>query len=167
MYNIFYFVQYLLVCFFFILFYRSGQILFERWTIGLYNVVFTALPPFAMGIFDKVCSAEIMIKYPALYTSQNAQLLNVRVFWIWIGNAVLHSIFLYWMPMFSYNYENVWKNGHNGGFLVLGNMVYTVRTLCNHFSIKEKKRGQKYAETFFFNNLDDIHRHRLISSTNK
>ncbi|XP_055677625.1 probable phospholipid-transporting ATPase IA [Lutzomyia longipalpis] len=110
----------------------SGQILFERWTIGLYNVVFTALPPFAMGIFDKVCSAEIMIKYPALYTSQNAQLLNVRVFWVWIGNAVLHSIFLYWMPMFSYNLENIWMNGHNGGYLVLGNMVYTyvVVTVC-------------------------------------
>ncbi|GAB0091473.1 Phospholipid-transporting ATPase [Sergentomyia squamirostris] len=110
----------------------SGQILFERWTIGLYNVVFTALPPFAMGIFDKVCSAEIMIKYPALYTSQNAQLLNVRIFWVWIGNAVLHSIFLYWMPMFSYNFENIWKNGNNGGYLVLGNMVYTyvVVTVC-------------------------------------
>lgn len=41
---------------------RSGQILFERWTIGLYNVAFTAMPPFAMGIFDKVCSAETMLK---------------------------------------------------------------------------------------------------------
>lgn len=42
---------------------RSGQILFERWTIGLYNVFFTALPPFAMGLFDKVTSAEQMLKY--------------------------------------------------------------------------------------------------------
>lgn len=65
---------------------RSGQILFERWTIGLYNVFFTALPPFAMGLFDKICSAETMLKYPALYKpSQNAQLFNVKVFWFWIG----------------------------------------------------------------------------------
>lgn len=40
----------------------SGQILFERWTIGLYNVFFTALPPFAIGIFDKVYSADILFK---------------------------------------------------------------------------------------------------------
>jgi phospholipid-transporting ATPase len=40
----------------------SGQILFERWTIGLYNVFFTALPPFAIGIFDKVYSAETLYR---------------------------------------------------------------------------------------------------------
>lgn len=105
----------------------SGQILFERWTIGLYNVVFTALPPFAMGMFDKVCSAEVMLKYPLLYQpSQNAQLLNVRVFWVWIMNAVMHSLILFWMPMLLYGTEIVWTNGRNGGYLVMGNMVYTV-----------------------------------------
>jgi phospholipid-transporting ATPase len=40
----------------------TGQILFERWTIGLYNVFFTALPPFAIGIFDKVYSAETLYR---------------------------------------------------------------------------------------------------------
>lgn len=40
----------------------SGQILFERWTIGLYNVFFTALPPFAIGIFDKVYSSDTLYK---------------------------------------------------------------------------------------------------------
>lgn len=40
----------------------SGQILFERWTIGLYNVFFTALPPFAIGIFDKVYSADTLYR---------------------------------------------------------------------------------------------------------
>lgn len=113
----------------------SGQILFERWSIGLYNVVFTALPPFAMGMFDKVCSADVMLKYPLLYQpSQNAQLLNVRVFWIWILNAVLHSLILFWMPMLSYGTEIVWANGRNGGYLVLGNMVYTVSAQWNYLN---------------------------------
>lgn len=39
----------------------SGQILFERWTIGLYNVFFTALPPFAMGLFDRTKRAETLL----------------------------------------------------------------------------------------------------------
>lgn len=42
--------------------FRSGQILFERWTIGFYNVIFTAMPPFAIGLFDKICSPEIMLR---------------------------------------------------------------------------------------------------------
>lgn len=107
--------------------YRSGQILFERWTIGLYNVFFTALPPFAMGLFDKICSADTMLKYPALYKpSQNAQLFNVKVFWIWIINALLHSLMLFWLPMLVYENETIWGNGKLGGYLVLGNIVYTV-----------------------------------------
>lgn len=106
---------------------RSGQILFERWTIGLYNVFFTALPPFAMGLFDKICSAETMLKYPALYKpSQNAQLFNVKVFWFWIANALIHSVMLFWLPMFAYENDIIWVNGKNGGYLELGNIVYTV-----------------------------------------
>lgn len=105
----------------------SGQIIYERWTIGLYNVFFSALPPFAIGIFDKVCSADTMLKYPALYKpSQNAQLFNVRVFWIWILNALVHSIILFWAPMLAYGNETIWGNGKSGDYLVLGNIVYTV-----------------------------------------
>uniref|UniRef100_A0A336MAD4 Phospholipid-transporting ATPase n=1 Tax=Culicoides sonorensis TaxID=179676 RepID=A0A336MAD4_CULSO len=111
----------------------SGQILFERWTIGLYNVFFTALPPFAMGLFDKICSAETMEKYPALYKpSQSAKLFNVKVFWVWIFNALIHSLFLFWLPMFAYKGDVLWGNGRDGGYLVLGNIVYTyvVVTVC-------------------------------------
>ncbi|XP_049540344.1 probable phospholipid-transporting ATPase IA isoform X4 [Anopheles darlingi] len=111
----------------------SGQILFERWTIGLYNVFFTALPPFAMGLFDKVTSAEQMLKEPRLYEpSQSAQLFNVKVFWHWILNALVHSVVLYWLPMCSYKGDVIWGNGRDGGYLVLGNIVYTyvVVTVC-------------------------------------
>ncbi|XP_023030774.2 probable phospholipid-transporting ATPase IA isoform X3 [Drosophila willistoni] len=111
----------------------SGQILFERWTIGLYNVVFTALPPFAMGLFEKFCTAETMLKYPLLYKpSQNAKLFNVKVFWIWIFNALLHSVFLFWLPMCAYKFETIWSDGKTSDYLMLGNMVYTyvVVTVC-------------------------------------
>jgi len=63
---------------------------------------------------------------PRLYENfQSARLFNVKVFWIWIGNALVHSIILYWLPMFAYG-DVIWANGREGGYLVLGNMVYTV-----------------------------------------
>uniref|UniRef100_A0AAG5DM45 Phospholipid-transporting ATPase n=1 Tax=Anopheles atroparvus TaxID=41427 RepID=A0AAG5DM45_ANOAO len=111
----------------------SGQILFERWTIGLYNVFFTALPPFAMGLFDKVTTAEQMLKEPRLYApSQNAKLFNVRVFWRCILNALYHSAVLFWLSKKSYEKDVIWSNGRDGGYLVLGNIVYTfvVVTVC-------------------------------------
>ncbi|KAJ8934426.1 hypothetical protein NQ318_000643 [Aromia moschata] len=70
----------------------SGQILFERWSIGFYNVLFTALPPLAMGLFDKPCGADKMMMYPKLYKpSQSGELFNIKVFWYWVINGLVHS----------------------------------------------------------------------------
>ncbi|XP_023214433.1 probable phospholipid-transporting ATPase IA [Centruroides sculpturatus] len=104
----------------------SGQTLFERWSIGLYNVIFTAAPPVVMGLFDRTCSAETMMKFPALYKpSQSAQYFNVKVFWIWIVNSIFHSVLLYWLTYLSMTQDIAWSNGKEGGYLVLGNMIYT------------------------------------------
>ncbi|KAJ8297759.1 hypothetical protein KUTeg_024290 [Tegillarca granosa] len=111
----------------------SGQILFERWSIGFYNVIFTAAPPLAMGLFDRICSAESMMKFPALYKiSQNAELFNVKVFWMWILNSIYHSILLFWMPMLSLTQDAAFSDGKTGDYLFLGNFVYTyvVVTVC-------------------------------------
>uniref|UniRef100_A0A4W3IPW1 Phospholipid-transporting ATPase n=1 Tax=Callorhinchus milii TaxID=7868 RepID=A0A4W3IPW1_CALMI len=84
----------------------SGQILFERWTIGLYNVFFTALPPFALGIFEKSCRKENMLKYPELYkASQNTLNFNTKVFWVYCLNGLFHSFILFWFPL------KVFENG--------------------------------------------------------
>ena len=72
----------------------SGQILFERWTIGLYNVLFTAAPPLALGLFDRRCTAEVSYRYPQLYKpSQTAQYFNVKVFWFWMFKGILLFLF--------------------------------------------------------------------------
>ncbi|XP_024939743.1 probable phospholipid-transporting ATPase IA isoform X3 [Cephus cinctus] len=112
----------------------SGQILFERWSIGLYNVVFTAAPPLAMGLFDKVCSAETHLAHPRLYATRNTaeSMFNIKVFWVWIINALVHSSLLYWLPLLALEQDVIWSNGRDGGYLVLGNVVYTyvVVTVC-------------------------------------
>uniref|UniRef100_A0A8B9TLK3 Phospholipid-transporting ATPase n=1 Tax=Anas platyrhynchos TaxID=8839 RepID=A0A8B9TLK3_ANAPL len=78
----------------------SGQILFERWCIGLYNVMFTAMPPLTLGIFERSCRKENMLKYPELYkTSQNALDFNTKVFWVHCLNGLFHSFILFWFPL--------------------------------------------------------------------
>merc|ERR1719370_2506351 len=63
--------------------YWTGQVIYERWSIGMYNIFFTFFPPLALGIFDKTCSAETREKNPALYLiSQNSELYNIRRFWM-------------------------------------------------------------------------------------
>nr|CAG4638244.1 EOG090X00X3 [Cyclestheria hislopi] len=111
----------------------SGQILFERWTIGLYNVIFTALPPLALGLFDRRCAAEVSYRYPQLYKpSQSAQHFNVRIFWLWTFKAIIHSMILFWLPLLAFRYDIVWNHGRDGGYLIVGNAIYTyvVITVC-------------------------------------
>uniref|UniRef100_A0A8C8C283 Phospholipid-transporting ATPase n=1 Tax=Oncorhynchus tshawytscha TaxID=74940 RepID=A0A8C8C283_ONCTS len=111
----------------------SGQILFERWCIGLYNVIFTAMPPLALGIFERCCKKENMLKYPELYkTSQNALGFNTKVFWAHCLNGLLHSVILFWLPLLIFQHDTVSWNGKTPDYLLLGNMVYTfvVITVC-------------------------------------
>ncbi|XP_026564725.1 phospholipid-transporting ATPase IB isoform X4 [Pseudonaja textilis] len=111
----------------------SGQILFERWCIGLYNVIFTALPPFTLGIFERSCSQDNMLRFPQLYKiTQNADGFNSRVFWGHCINALIHSIILFWLPLKALEHDTVFTNGQAVDYLFVGNIVYTyvVVTVC-------------------------------------
>ncbi|XP_073518558.1 phospholipid-transporting ATPase IB isoform X4 [Phyllobates terribilis] len=111
----------------------SGQILFERWCIGLYNVIFTALPPFTLGIFERSCSQDSMLRFPQLYKiTQNADGFNTRVFWGHCINALVHSLILFWFPLKMMEHDAVFTSGHVTDYLFVGNIVYTyvVVTVC-------------------------------------
>ena len=110
----------------------SGQTIFERWTIGLYNVLFTMAPPLAIGVFERQCSSETMIKYPKLY-QQHHENFNTRIFWIWVAGAIFHSLSLFWLTYFAVSNDTLWSNGlADGGYLMFGNLLYTyvVITVC-------------------------------------
>uniref|UniRef100_A0A7N5K6K4 Phospholipid-transporting ATPase n=1 Tax=Ailuropoda melanoleuca TaxID=9646 RepID=A0A7N5K6K4_AILME len=111
----------------------SGQILFERWCIGLYNVIFTALPPFTLGIFERSCTQESMLRFPQLYKiTQNAEGFNTKVFWGHCINALVHSLILFWFPMKALEHDTALASGHATDYLFVGNIVYTyvVVTVC-------------------------------------
>lgn len=79
-----------------------------------------------MGIFDIVCTANTRLKFPQLY-SQTLDTFNVRIFWIWVLNAIVHSFLLFWICMFAMKNEVVWSHGKEGGYLLMGNFIYTVK----------------------------------------
>jgi len=71
----------------------SGQIAYESWTLSLYNVLFTVLPPVVIGVFDQFVSARILDRYPQLYSlGQRNVFFTKTAFWLWIGNALYHSL---------------------------------------------------------------------------
>jgi magnesium-transporting ATPase (P-type) len=52
----------------------------------------------ALGLFDRPLKADTMIRFPELYKStQSRSDFNIKVFWAWIANSVVHSILLYYI----------------------------------------------------------------------
>uniref|UniRef100_A0A9J8B7E9 Phospholipid-transporting ATPase n=1 Tax=Cyprinus carpio carpio TaxID=630221 RepID=A0A9J8B7E9_CYPCA len=108
----------------------SGQILFERWCIGLYNVIFTALPPFTLGIVDRPCSQQNMLRFPQLYRiTQNAEGFNTKVFWGHCINALIHSIILFWFPLKVLEHVHIITVIYDSLSLSLS-LQYVVVTVC-------------------------------------
>src|SRR5258708_40342930 len=71
----------------------SGQIIYESWTLSLYNVIFTVLPPLVIGVFDQFVSARMLDRYPQLYMlGQKNTFFTRTAFWLWIINALYHSL---------------------------------------------------------------------------
>uniref|UniRef100_A0A0K0DN76 Phospholipid-transporting ATPase n=1 Tax=Angiostrongylus cantonensis TaxID=6313 RepID=A0A0K0DN76_ANGCA len=110
----------------------SGQTIFERWTIGLFNVIFTAWPPIVLGLFDRPIEPVQMMRYPSLYHSFQKRSFSIMQFLLWIGMALLHSLSLFFLSYGYLNSQVVWSNGRTGGWVNFGNSVYTyvVATVC-------------------------------------
>ncbi|VDL81336.1 unnamed protein product [Nippostrongylus brasiliensis] len=110
----------------------SGQTIFERWTIGLFNVIFTAWPPVVLGLFDRPVDADQMMRNPPLYHSFQKRSFSLSQFLLWIGMALVHSLSLFFLSYGFLETQVVWDNGRFGGWLMLGNSAYTyvVATVC-------------------------------------
>jgi phospholipid-transporting ATPase len=61
--------------------------------MSCFNVIFTILPPLAIGVFDQFTSARLLDKYPQMYMlGQQNEFFNQKRFWGWIANAIFHSL---------------------------------------------------------------------------
>lgn len=104
----------------------SGQSLYESWTITFYNVIFTVLPPFVIGIFDQFLSARMLDRYPQLYRlGQKGSFFNSRHFWEWVFNGFFHSAILYIGATFAYKEGNVLSSGAIADHWTMGTALYT------------------------------------------
>lgn len=104
----------------------SGQVIYESWTLSFFNVVFTAMPPFVLGIFDQFISARLLDRYPQLYQlSQKGVFFRTHNFWSWVGNGFYHSLLLYFVSQLIYWNDSPMRDGKTSGHWVWGTSLYT------------------------------------------
>ncbi|KAF2423738.1 phospholipid-transporting ATPase [Tothia fuscella] len=104
----------------------SGQVIYESWTLSFYNVLFTVLPPFVLGIFDQFVSARLLDRYPQLYQlSQKGVFFKMHNFWSWVGNGFYHSLLLYIFGILIFGNDLPGSDGKIQGHWVWGGALYT------------------------------------------
>ncbi|KAJ7039124.1 calcium transporting ATPase [Mycena alexandri] len=103
----------------------SGQIAYESWTLSMYNVLFSLLPPLVIGIFDQFVSARILDRYPQLYIlGQKNAFFTKTAFWMWVGNALYHSFVLYLFSIILFWGDLKQATGLDSGHWYWGLMLY-------------------------------------------
>ncbi|KAJ9667057.1 aminophospholipid translocase [Coniosporium apollinis] len=104
----------------------SGQVIYESWTLSFYNVFFTVLPPFVLGIFDQFVSARLLDRYPQLYQlSQKGVFFKMHSFFSWIANGFYHSLILYFVSQAIWLWDLPQSDGKVAGHWVWGTALYT------------------------------------------
>ncbi|EMD33044.1 aminophospholipid-transporting P-type ATPase [Gelatoporia subvermispora B] len=105
----------------------SGQIAYESWTLSLYNVVFTLLPPLVIGVFDQFVSARILDRYPQLYMlGQRNAFFTKTAFWLWFANALYHSIICFGFSVIIFWGDLKQATGLDSGHWFWGTMLYLI-----------------------------------------
>eukprot|EP01116_Phalansterium_solitarium_P004039 TRINITY_DN1491_c0_g1_i2.p1 TRINITY_DN1491_c0_g1~~TRINITY_DN1491_c0_g1_i2.p1 ORF type:complete len:1331 (+),score=449.05 TRINITY_DN1491_c0_g1_i2:287-4279(+) len=102
----------------------SGQTLYERWTISMYNVIFTFFPIVAFGLIDQDIAEDVVFAFPQVYVDGIRQgQFNTRVILCWVANAVWHSFLIFMIPMYSSSFD---VSDSRGFPMTLDHLGYTV-----------------------------------------
>eukprot|EP01012_Entosiphon_sulcatum_P012663 TRINITY_DN1798_c0_g1_i1.p1 TRINITY_DN1798_c0_g1~~TRINITY_DN1798_c0_g1_i1.p1 ORF type:complete len:1149 (+),score=180.12 TRINITY_DN1798_c0_g1_i1:251-3448(+) len=106
----------------------SGQTLFDSWILGLFNTIFTSLPPILAGVFEKDVHDALGELYPKLLidVSQNSQNFNAASLCVWLGSAVLDSIVIYFVTSTSFVLDDISDHGQTSGLWTQGTLVMTM-----------------------------------------
>jgi len=109
----------------------SGQSIMESWTMSFYNLFFTVLPPFVMGVFDQFVSSRLLERYPQLYKlGQKGQFFSVTIFWSWIINGFYHSAVVFIGTILFYRYGSALNmHGEVADHWTWGVSIYTTSIL--------------------------------------
>ncbi|KAJ4848217.1 putative phospholipid-transporting ATPase 9 [Turnera subulata] len=104
----------------------SGQPGYNDWFLSFYNVLFTSLPVFAMGVFDQDVSAENCLKFPLLYQEgvQNV-LFRWRRILVWMLNGFVSATIIFFLCAKALEHQAFNSDGSTVGREVLGSTIYT------------------------------------------
>uniref|UniRef100_A0A182QXU6 Phospholipid-transporting ATPase n=1 Tax=Anopheles farauti TaxID=69004 RepID=A0A182QXU6_9DIPT len=81
----------------------SGAVMIDQVYLMIYNLLFTALPPLAIGVYDKKIIDDLLLTYPQLYQhGRQGKGYKWSSFWIVTLDAVYQSLVIFFVAKAAY-----------------------------------------------------------------
>jgi len=115
----------------------SGQKLYHDVLYQFFNLFYTAIPVFVLGIVDQDVSRGMSLRFPELYEIGTKQIyFNNRVFLAWVTSGVWHSLMVFLLPFFTFsNGAITHPDGKAGDLWLLGSVVFLLVCLVTNLKI--------------------------------
>nr|CAD7452425.1 unnamed protein product [Timema tahoe] len=86
----------------------SGSVMIDQMYLMLYNLLFTSLPPIAIGVYDQDVPEEILLARPSLYRQGRlGSVYKPHSFWITVADALYQSIVIFFISEAAYHDTDV------------------------------------------------------------
>eukprot|EP00300_Choanocystis_sp_HF-7_P009665 c16560_g1_i2.p1 GENE.c16560_g1_i2~~c16560_g1_i2.p1 ORF type:complete len:1234 (+),score=220.28 c16560_g1_i2:146-3847(+) len=107
----------------------SAQTMYHSNFIPLFNVFFTGLPIILIASLDQDVSASRSLEFPELYKGgQTNHAFNMRLFLLWIANAIVHALFIFFGVTLSIGITSQ-SNGQATDVFFMGTVIFTLVVL--------------------------------------
>ncbi|CUG00064.1 phospholipid-transporting ATPase 1c, putative [Bodo saltans] len=107
----------------------TGQSLYDPWALSMYNVAFSAFPIVITATLDKDVRMERLLskdQFPELYhDGLHHTLFNTGTFWLFLGNAVFHSLLGFFLSIRILQYFTDFSSGLDLGMTGSGCTAYS------------------------------------------
>uniref|UniRef100_A0A1Q3G1B8 Phospholipid-transporting ATPase n=1 Tax=Culex tarsalis TaxID=7177 RepID=A0A1Q3G1B8_CULTA len=81
----------------------SGAVMIDEIYLMIYNLIFTALPPLAIGVYDKKIIDDLLLSYPRLYRhGRLGKGYKPHTFWIVMLDALYQSLVIFFVAKASF-----------------------------------------------------------------
>ncbi|EEY54327.1 phospholipid-transporting ATPase, putative [Phytophthora infestans T30-4] len=102
----------------------SGQTLYESYLMVGWNVLYTVLPIFVLGITDEDIRDSAVLRFPFVYRSSlRKSELSIKGLSFWVANALFHSLLVFYFVMKTMGGVSS-KDSHTNGLFPDGTAVY-------------------------------------------
>lgn len=117
----------------------SGMTVYDDYYITCYNMIFTALPLLLKGLFEQdvnyITDGEELKPYltKLYYVGQKSMIFNWRNYFLWVLIGCVHSVIVYFIPFYAFEYSILNINGFNGDMWVFSITSFTAVIFVNTF----------------------------------